>query len=298
MNGRRSYIAAAFNARPFGMPIPPNWFGVAAFALLGALVNPGFWLIGAGLEGLYLWALSRNERFRATVDAEGGNQTWKDRYGSLIALLDNHARQAQENRRDPVVEGMPRVPRQMPVDRDRHEASVLTLVGSGVPAGLTGRLAPGRPLPVEYAHQAGRADRSTGLDHVDESGGPVRQPRNARVIAATLAPVPVRARRPPPGILGALRPSGVVWPMSRRRGVRARRRSRPGTSIRLGIRASGRVDLGAVRRAAAVVRPVVAQRSLAGPRLGRVRASPARRPIVRIAPAFERLPTRVRSETG
>ncbi len=97
MNGRRSYIAAAFNARPFGMPIPPNWFGVAAFALLGALVNPGFWLIGAGLEGLYLWALSRNERFRATVDAEGGKQTWNDRYGSLIALLDNHARQAQEN---------------------------------------------------------------------------------------------------------------------------------------------------------------------------------------------------------
>ena len=97
MNGRHSYIAAAFNARPFGMPIPPNWFGVAAFALLGALVNPGFWLIGAGLEGLYLWPLSRNERFRATVDAEGGQQTWIDRYGSLIALLDNHARQAQEN---------------------------------------------------------------------------------------------------------------------------------------------------------------------------------------------------------
>ena len=97
MNGRRSYLAAAFNARPFGMPIPPNWFGVAAFALLGALVNPGFWLIGAGLEGLYLWALSRNERFRATVDADGGKQNWSDRYGSLIALLDNHARQAQEN---------------------------------------------------------------------------------------------------------------------------------------------------------------------------------------------------------
>ncbi len=57
MSAKRSYLAAAFNARPFGMPMPPNWFGVAAFALLGAFVNPGLWLIGAGLEGLYLWAL-------------------------------------------------------------------------------------------------------------------------------------------------------------------------------------------------------------------------------------------------
>lgn len=96
MSGRRSYLAAAFNARPFGMPVPPNWFGVAAFALLGALINPGFWLIGAGLEGLYLWALSRNERFRATVDAEGGKENWNNRYGSLVALLDNYARQSQE----------------------------------------------------------------------------------------------------------------------------------------------------------------------------------------------------------
>ena len=52
-----SYLAAAFNARPFGMPIPPNWFALAAFGLLGAFVDPGFWLIGAGLEALYLWAL-------------------------------------------------------------------------------------------------------------------------------------------------------------------------------------------------------------------------------------------------
>ncbi len=41
MSAKRSYLAAAFNARPFGMPVPPNWFGVAAFALLGAFVNPG-----------------------------------------------------------------------------------------------------------------------------------------------------------------------------------------------------------------------------------------------------------------
>lgn len=95
MRGARSYLTAAFNARPFGMPIPPNWFGLAAFALLGAFVNPGFWLIGAGLEGLYLWALSRNERFRATVDAEGKGEDWQSRYNSLAMHLDEDAQRRQ-----------------------------------------------------------------------------------------------------------------------------------------------------------------------------------------------------------
>jgi len=96
MSAGRSYIAAAFNARPFGMPIPPNWFALVAFGLLGVLLSPGFWLIGVGLEGLYLWMLSRHPRFRATVDAEGGRQNWDSRYGALIATLDNLSRQSQE----------------------------------------------------------------------------------------------------------------------------------------------------------------------------------------------------------
>lgn len=95
MSSPRSYIAAAFNARAFGMPVPLNWFGIAAFALLGALVNPGFWLIGAGIEGLYLWALSRNPRFRAIVDSEGGQTDWRSRYESLSSHLDAQARQLQ-----------------------------------------------------------------------------------------------------------------------------------------------------------------------------------------------------------
>lgn len=66
---RRSYLWPAFVARPLGMPVPPNLFGLAAFGLLGALLNPGFWLVGAGLEVLYLWSLSRSARFRTTVDA-------------------------------------------------------------------------------------------------------------------------------------------------------------------------------------------------------------------------------------
>jgi hypothetical protein len=95
MSGKRSYIAAAFNARPLGMPIPPNWFALATFALLGAVINPGLWLIGAGLEGLYLWALSNNARFRAVVDAENGPANWGARYQTLSAHLEAPAREAQ-----------------------------------------------------------------------------------------------------------------------------------------------------------------------------------------------------------
>lgn len=96
MSGKRSYLAAAFNARPFGMPIPPNWFGIAAFAVLGAFINPGLWLIGAGLEGLYLWVVSQNPRFRNAVDAQNPAAVdWRNRYEALFAPLDASAREQQ-----------------------------------------------------------------------------------------------------------------------------------------------------------------------------------------------------------
>ena len=90
-----SYLAAAFNARPFGMPIPPNWFGIAAFGFLGGFINPGLWLIGLGLEGLYLWSLSRNERFRKTVDAVAGVSDSSTRYEDLLSSLDSAAQSRQ-----------------------------------------------------------------------------------------------------------------------------------------------------------------------------------------------------------
>lgn len=90
-----SYFAAAFNARPLGMPIPPNWFGIAAFGLLGAVVNPGLWLIGLGLEGMYLWWLSKNQRFRNAVDAAAGFTDSTSRYESLLANLDSAAQTQQ-----------------------------------------------------------------------------------------------------------------------------------------------------------------------------------------------------------
>jgi hypothetical protein len=90
-----SYLSAAFNARPFGMPIPPNWFGIAAFGFLGGFINPGLWLIGLGLEGIYLWSLSRNERFRKTVDAVAGVSDSSTRYEDLLAHLDSAAQSRQ-----------------------------------------------------------------------------------------------------------------------------------------------------------------------------------------------------------
>jgi len=45
--GLMDYVRAAFNARPIGMWIPPNWIGLGVFGFLGVL-NPGFWVLGAG----------------------------------------------------------------------------------------------------------------------------------------------------------------------------------------------------------------------------------------------------------
>ena len=95
MKDKPSYLAAAFNARPLGMPIPPNWFGIGAFGLLGALVNPGLWLIGLGVEGMYLWWLSKNERFRAAVDAEAGVSDSTSRYENLLVNLDSAEKSQQ-----------------------------------------------------------------------------------------------------------------------------------------------------------------------------------------------------------
>ena len=105
------HLWAAFWARPLGMPVPPNLFGVATFALLGALLNPGFWLIGAGLELVYLLTLSRSARFQAAVDAAGsGGRAAGQREARHQALwsslprADQEAQAALEARCDEVLE--------------------------------------------------------------------------------------------------------------------------------------------------------------------------------------------------
>lgn len=88
--GFLSYVAAAFNARPLGMFVAPNWIGLGAFGLLGVL-NPGFWVLGAGLELGYLMLLSTNPRFQRLVAARPiseANQQWNTRIQTLLGRLD------------------------------------------------------------------------------------------------------------------------------------------------------------------------------------------------------------------
>lgn len=88
---------AAFVARPLGMPVPPNLFGLAAFGLLGAFVSPGFWLLGAGLEVAYLAGLANNRRFRAALDAQArSDEPAERRYRSLLAALSPQRRARQD----------------------------------------------------------------------------------------------------------------------------------------------------------------------------------------------------------
>ena len=87
--GLRDYLRAAFSARPIGMFVPPNWVGLAAFGLLGFL-NPGFWLMGFGIELAYLGILASNERFQRNVAAlqqwESRRQ-WQKRMEELVQQL-------------------------------------------------------------------------------------------------------------------------------------------------------------------------------------------------------------------
>ncbi|MEO8637051.1 MAG: hypothetical protein ABI587_17380 [Gemmatimonadales bacterium] len=82
-------LKAAFAARPFGMFVPPNWIGLAAFGLLG-LQNPGFWLIGTGVELAYLFSLATNTRFQGWVARRGSAGTDKamqEKQDAMIARL-------------------------------------------------------------------------------------------------------------------------------------------------------------------------------------------------------------------
>ena len=84
------YIKAAFNARPLGMFVPPNWIGLGAFGLLG-LSEPGFWVLGAGLELGYLLMMSTNARFQRLVAARpvlASNAEWNKRIGALLGHLE------------------------------------------------------------------------------------------------------------------------------------------------------------------------------------------------------------------
>jgi hypothetical protein len=88
------YLRAAFNARPIGMFIPPNWVGLALFGLLGATQNQGWLAIGAGAELAYLTLLATHPRFQRFVagtlslDASGDAQRRADQLTASLSDAD------------------------------------------------------------------------------------------------------------------------------------------------------------------------------------------------------------------
>ena len=89
-----NYVVAAFNARPLGMFVAPNWIGLAAVGLLG-IANPGFWVLGAGLELGYLLTLATNSRFQRAVASgplSAARSEWNDRINRLLGRLDEEDR--------------------------------------------------------------------------------------------------------------------------------------------------------------------------------------------------------------
>jgi len=88
--GLRELVREAFNARPAGMFVPPNWVGLAAFGLFG-LLNPGIWILGAGLELGYLFTLVTNRRFQRFVAGLAGAaevRRSEEKLAELVARLD------------------------------------------------------------------------------------------------------------------------------------------------------------------------------------------------------------------
>ena len=78
-----------------GMFVPPNWIGLGTFAVLG-LLNPGFWVIGLGVELGYLWVLGTNTRFQRFVDASKKQATrmqWQEKINALVQQLSGEDQQ-------------------------------------------------------------------------------------------------------------------------------------------------------------------------------------------------------------
>jgi hypothetical protein len=84
------YVREAFNARPIGMFLPPNWAMLAAFGIAGYLHDPGWLVLGSGVELGYLLLLGTNGRFQRFVAgkmAAGGSDEAERRLAALFATL-------------------------------------------------------------------------------------------------------------------------------------------------------------------------------------------------------------------
>lgn len=89
------YLWNAFNARPFGMPVPPLWFAVVASGLVGWFIAPPLTLVGLGGTALFTGILASSRRFRATVDAPLFVPPAEDEQSALLKRLDDAGRGRQ-----------------------------------------------------------------------------------------------------------------------------------------------------------------------------------------------------------
>lgn len=80
-------VREAFNARPIGMFVPPNWIGLGLVGVLG-LLNPGIWILGAGAELAYLFALVSNRRFQRYVAGLAGAEELRRSERRMAELIE------------------------------------------------------------------------------------------------------------------------------------------------------------------------------------------------------------------
>ena len=89
------YLWKAFNARPFGMPIPPLWFAVVASGLVGWFIAPPLALIGLGGTAMFTGIVASSKRFRTAVDAHLLQAPVEDERTILLRRLDEAGRNRQ-----------------------------------------------------------------------------------------------------------------------------------------------------------------------------------------------------------
>ncbi|MEN6309647.1 MAG: hypothetical protein ABFD91_18010 [Anaerohalosphaeraceae bacterium] len=97
--GFKEYICEAFNARPFGLWIPPNWIGLGLFGMLG-FVDSGFWILGLGLELGYLFYLATNPRFQNVVKGRIAYKERLEQYQKLNEMIQKLDAQEQQKYRE------------------------------------------------------------------------------------------------------------------------------------------------------------------------------------------------------
>lgn len=90
------YLWKAFNARPFGMPIPPLWFAVLASGLVGYFIAPPLALIGLGATAMFTGILASSKRFRAATDAHLFQPPAENEQAALLRRLDPWSRERHQ----------------------------------------------------------------------------------------------------------------------------------------------------------------------------------------------------------